>query len=96
MKPRVACTFITGLPAFVIFMCIRHADYINNDAKMRSFLFKTINAIRKFMLRRHQDLDSSVLWLVNTCRLLDILKQYSGEQVIIFYLFNEIQLLLNN
>ena len=81
LKPRVASTLLPGLPAHVIFMCIRHADYINNDEKIKSFLTATINAIRRLIKKRHEDLDTSVLWLVNTCRLLHNLKQYSGEKV---------------
>jgi len=76
----VASTLLPGLPAYVIFMCIRHADYINSDEKIRSFLTGTINAIRRLIKKRHEDLDTSVLWLVNTCRLLHNLKQYSGEK----------------
>lgn len=82
LKPRVASTLIPGLPAYVIFMCIRHADYINSDKKMRVFMTRTINAIRKFIIRRYHDLDTSVMWLVNTCQLLHNLKQYSGEKVL--------------
>ena len=81
MKPRVASTLLPGLPAHIIFMCIRHADYINHDEKIKSFLTATINAVRRLIKKRHEDLDTSVLWLVNTCRLLHNLKQYSGEKV---------------
>ena len=34
------------------------------------------------MVRKHiEDFDYSVLWLANTSRLLNLLKQYSGEPV---------------
>lgn len=81
LKPRVASTLLPGLPAYIIFMCVRHADYINNDEKIRSFLTLIINAIRRLIKKRYEDLDTSVVWLVNTCRLLHSLKQYSGEKV---------------
>lgn len=80
LKPRVASTLLPGLPAYIIFMCVRHADYINNDEKIRSFLTLIINAIRRLIKKRYEDLDTSVVWLVNTCRLLHSLKQYSGEK----------------
>ena len=81
LKPRVASTLLPGLPAHIVFMCIRHADYINNDEKIKSFLTATITAVRRLIKKRHEDLDISALWLVNTCRLMHNLKQYSGEKV---------------
>lgn len=78
-------TLLPGFPAYVMFMCIRHADYINSDKKMRAFLSRTINAIRKFIIRRYHDLDISVMWLVNTCQLQHTLKQYSGEAVTLLF-----------
>lgn len=38
---------IAGLPAYVLFMCIRHTDYVNDDEKVRSLLTNTINGIKK-------------------------------------------------
>ncbi|EFX83009.1 hypothetical protein DAPPUDRAFT_100958 [Daphnia pulex] len=80
LKPSVASTLLPGLPAYIIFMCVRHADHINSDEKIRSFLILIINAIRRLIKKRHEDLDTLVVWLVNTCRLVDSLKQYSGEK----------------
>jgi myosin-5 len=66
-------------------MCVPHADYINSDEKIRDFLTLIINAIYRLIKKRHEDLDTCclvvVVWLVNTCRFLDNLKQYSGEKV---------------
>ena len=81
LKPRVASTLLPGLPAYIIFMCVRHADYINNEEKIRSFLPLIIYEIRRLIEKRFEDLDTSLVWLVNTCRLLHSLKQYSGEKV---------------
>ena len=81
MKPRDASTLLPGLPAYVIFMCIRHADYVNSDLKIKTFLSGTISAIRKLIKSKIQDFDSTIIWLVNTSQLLQNLKQYSGEKV---------------
>ena len=62
-------------------MCIRHADYVNSDLKIKTFLSGTISAIRKLIKSKIQDLDSTIIWLVNTSQLLQNLKQYSGEKV---------------
>ncbi|EFX62120.1 hypothetical protein DAPPUDRAFT_337402 [Daphnia pulex] len=45
LKPSVASTLLPGLPAYIIFMCVPHADYINSDEKIQDFLTLIINAI---------------------------------------------------
>uniref|UniRef100_A0A4X1T9R6 Unconventional myosin-Va n=1 Tax=Sus scrofa TaxID=9823 RepID=A0A4X1T9R6_PIG len=50
LKPRgVAVNLIPGLPAYILFMCVRHADYLNDDQKVRSLLTSTINSIKKVL-----------------------------------------------
>lgn len=50
LKPRgVAVNLIPGLPAYILFMCVRHADYLNDDQKVRSLLTSTINGIKKVL-----------------------------------------------
>nr|CAD7204742.1 unnamed protein product [Timema douglasi] len=80
LKPRVAVTLLPGLPSYILFMCIRHTDFINDDEKVRSLLTATINAVKKVIKRRHEDLETTILWLSNTLRLLHNLKQYSGDK----------------
>lgn len=83
LKPRLASTLLPGLPAYIMFMCIRHADHVNSDDKIRSFLTTLINGIRRLIKKKHEDLETSVFWLANTCRLLHCLRQYSGEKVLL-------------
>ncbi|KAH9495975.1 Unconventional myosin-Va, partial [Bulinus truncatus] len=80
LKPKMAAGLIPGLPAYVLFMCVRHTDYINDDDKVKSLLTATINGIKKVVKRHSDDLERITLWLANTCRLLHTLKQYSGEK----------------
>ncbi|CAG5121150.1 unnamed protein product, partial [Candidula unifasciata] len=80
LKPKLASGLIPGLPAYILFMCVRHTDYINDDEKVKSLLTATINGIRKVVKRHSDDLERITLWLANTCRLLHTLKQYSGEK----------------
>lgn len=44
MSATVPC-----LPAYILFMCIRHADYVNDDQKVESLLTSTINGIKKVL-----------------------------------------------
>ncbi|KAL4216467.1 myosin V [Mactra antiquata] len=80
LKPKIASVLLPGLPSYLLFMFVRHTDYINDEEKVRSFLTNTINGIKKVVKKHHDDLDRVTLWLANTCRFLHTLKQYSGEK----------------
>ncbi|CAK6967247.1 unconventional myosin-Va isoform X5 [Scomber scombrus] len=80
LKPRgVAVNLIPGLPAYILFMCLRHADYLNDDQKVRTLLTSSINSIKKILKKRGDDFETVSFWLSNTCRFLHCLKQYSGD-----------------
>lgn len=49
IKPSMVSATVPCLPAYALFMCIRHADYINDDQKVESLLTSTINAIKKVL-----------------------------------------------
>lgn len=80
LKPKLAVTLLPGLPAYILFMCIRHTDYINDDEKVKNLLNNIVFGIRKVIKKRHEDVDYTVMWLANTCRFMHNLKQYSGEK----------------
>ncbi|KAF2982046.1 hypothetical protein EK904_000252 [Melospiza melodia maxima] len=95
LKPQAVSATVPCLPAYILYMCIRHADYINDDQKVHSLLTSTINGVKKVLkaggggiscvftlsLQKHQDdFEMTSFWLANTCRLLHCLKQYSGEE----------------
>ncbi|ELT88116.1 hypothetical protein CAPTEDRAFT_225225 [Capitella teleta] len=80
LKPRLAAQQLPGLPAYILFMSIRHTDYLNDDEKVRTLLTGTINSIKKVVKKRQDDVETITMWLANTCRLLHNLKQYSGEK----------------
>ncbi|KAE8296185.1 Unconventional myosin-Vc [Larimichthys crocea] len=81
LKPKgVVVNMIPGLPAYILFMCIRHADYLNDEAKLQSLMNATIGAVKKVIMSHHKDFELLSFWLSNTCQLLNCLKQYSGEE----------------
>uniref|UniRef100_A0A8C2BGA6 Myosin VB n=1 Tax=Cyprinus carpio TaxID=7962 RepID=A0A8C2BGA6_CYPCA len=80
MKPNAVSATVPCLPAYILFMCIRHADYINDDQKVHSLLTANINAIKKVLKRNNDDFEMTSFWLANTSRLLHCLKQYSGDE----------------
>lgn len=68
LKPRTAVTLLPGLPAYILFMCIRHTDYINDDDKVKKLLAEFTNAVKKVIKKRHSDFETTTLWLSNTLR----------------------------
>ncbi|KAM7002579.1 LOW QUALITY PROTEIN: unconventional myosin-Va-like [Tautogolabrus adspersus] len=81
LKPRgVAVSFIPGLPSYIIFMCLRYADNVNDDQRVSNLLNSTISSIKGVIKRRGGDLEVVSFWLANTCRLMHCLKQYSGDE----------------
>lgn len=47
MNPKSMADATPGLPAHILFMCIRHCDHVNDDRRMQSLLTSSINNIRK-------------------------------------------------
>uniref|UniRef100_A0AAQ4QYX5 Myosin VAb n=1 Tax=Gasterosteus aculeatus aculeatus TaxID=481459 RepID=A0AAQ4QYX5_GASAC len=81
LKPRgVAVSFIPGLPAYIIFMCVRYADNVNDDQRVSTLLNSTISGIKGVIKKRGIDFEVVSFWLANTCRLMHCLKQYSGDE----------------
>ncbi|KAF3688717.1 Unconventional myosin-Va Dilute myosin heavy chain [Channa argus] len=86
LKPRgVAVSFIPGLPAYIIFMCLRYADRVNDDQRISTLLNSTITSIKGVIKKRGDDFELVSFWLSNTCRLMHCLKQYSGEDVFMMH-----------
>ncbi|CAF0777038.1 unnamed protein product [Brachionus calyciflorus] len=81
LKPRLALTFLPGLPAYILFMCIRYADMSNDDEKVRLLLNSSVQSVKRLIKKKQEDLDYLVLWMTNFCRLIHNLKQYSGDEM---------------
>ncbi|KAM6310732.1 unconventional myosin-Vb-like [Podargus strigoides] len=84
-KPQSSPGMLPDLPAYILFLCFRHADHCCDEPRARSLLDAAIDAIKRVMkvlgLRKKcDDLDIVALWLTNTCRLLNCLRQYSQDE----------------
>ncbi|XP_049577988.1 unconventional myosin-Vc isoform X2 [Syngnathus scovelli] len=81
LKPKgVAVNMIPVLPSYILFMCIRYADFLNDEEKLLSFMNATITAVKKVTTNHQNDLALLSFWLSNMYQLLNCLKQYSGEE----------------
>lgn len=66
LKPRVAITLLPGLPAYIIFMCIRYLDLLNTDDHVvRTLLSNFVTRVKKIFKQPNVS-ECRILWLVNT------------------------------
>ncbi|XP_049824224.1 unconventional myosin-Va isoform X2 [Aethina tumida] len=80
LKPRTAVALLPGLPAYIVFMCIRHTDYVNDDEKVKAILSAFTNSVKKVVRKNQENFELLALWLSNTLRLVHNMKQYSGDK----------------
>ncbi|XP_050766755.1 unconventional myosin-Vb-like [Gymnogyps californianus] len=79
-KPQSSPGALPDLPAYILFLCFRHADHCYDELRARSLLDAAIDAIKRVMKKHSDDFDMVALWLANTCRLLNCLHQYSQDE----------------
>uniref|UniRef100_A0A8D2PJW2 Myosin VC n=1 Tax=Zosterops lateralis melanops TaxID=1220523 RepID=A0A8D2PJW2_ZOSLA len=84
MGPFVV-NMIPGLPAHILFMCVRYADYLNDADMLKSFMSATIDGIKQVVKEHSEDFEMLSFWLSNTYHFLNCLKQYSGEEEFMKY-----------
>ncbi|XP_042650207.1 unconventional myosin-Va-like [Tyto alba] len=80
-KPQSSPGALPDLPAYILFLCFRHADHCCDEPRARSLLDAATDAIKRVMKKHGDDSDTVALWLANTCRLLNCLRQYSQDEV---------------
>ncbi|CAM9736885.1 unnamed protein product [Bubo scandiacus] len=79
-KPQSCLGALPELPAYILFLCFRHADHCCDEPRARSLLDAAIDAIKRVMKKHSNDFNTVALWLANTCRLLNCLRQYSQDE----------------
>ncbi|EYC34480.1 hypothetical protein Y032_0001g435 [Ancylostoma ceylanicum] len=79
LKPRLARLLTKAFPAYVILAAFRYYDHAHDETALTG-LFSTLHIMLKDTVTRSHDMDVLSLWLVNTWRLFNLLRQYSGEK----------------
>ncbi|XP_065603387.1 unconventional myosin-Vb-like [Cyrtonyx montezumae] len=79
-RPQSGSGALPELPAYILFLCIRHADCCCDEPRARSLLDAAVNAIKRVMKKHSDDFDVVALWLANTCQLLNCLRQYGRDE----------------
>ncbi|CAG9794436.1 unnamed protein product [Diatraea saccharalis] len=81
LKPKVAVTLLPGLPAYILFMMLRHTDHVDDEPKMHQLMKAVRIAVKKTVKKRSDSVEYNALWLANMLRLLNNLRQYSGDEM---------------
>ncbi|AWP11129.1 putative unconventional myosin-Vb-like [Scophthalmus maximus] len=69
-----------GLPASVLFLCVRQADCSRDQAHARSLCSAAVTAVKAALKKHSNNTDMTSLWLKNACVLHDLLTQHSLKQ----------------
>ncbi|XP_054980528.1 unconventional myosin-Vc [Sorex araneus] len=86
LKPRgVVVNMIPGLPAHILFMCVRYVDSVNDGSMLKSLMNSIISGIKQVVKDHLEDFEMLSFWLSNSCHFLNCLKQYSGEEEFMKY-----------
>jgi len=82
LEPQTALKFPPHLPAYIVFMCVRYTDEVNDEQQVRSLLngcMMTLKRIVKRAVSQH-DVEILVMWMANVVKFIALLKQFSGEE----------------
>uniref|UniRef100_UPI0037E702DB unconventional myosin-Va n=1 Tax=Semicossyphus pulcher TaxID=241346 RepID=UPI0037E702DB len=77
-----ALSLPAGLPARVVFLCVRQADCSGEQTQARSLCSAAVTAMKAALKKHSNDIDMSALWLKNACLLHDLLTQHSPKQTL--------------
>lgn len=68
LKPRVAVTLLPGLPAYILFMMLRHMDHVDDEPKMHQLMKAVRTGVKKTLKKRADSVEYNALWLSNMLR----------------------------
>uniref|UniRef100_A0A671WPG4 Methyl-CpG binding domain protein 3b n=1 Tax=Sparus aurata TaxID=8175 RepID=A0A671WPG4_SPAAU len=77
-----------GLPASVLFLCVRQADCSGDQTHARSLCSAAVTALKAALKKHSNDVHMTALWLKNACVLHDLLTQHSPKQRLCQFLHN--------
>uniref|UniRef100_A0A2H1WQW9 SFRICE_033180 n=1 Tax=Spodoptera frugiperda TaxID=7108 RepID=A0A2H1WQW9_SPOFR len=60
---------------------LRHMDHVDDEPKMHQLMKAVRTAVKKTLKKRAESVEYNALWLANMLRLLNNLRQYSGDTI---------------
>eukprot|EP00062_Callorhinchus_milii_P023724 gi/632982883/ref/XP_007908374.1/ PREDICTED: unconventional myosin-Va-like [Callorhinchus milii] len=80
LKPELpSLRELPSLPAFILFMVVRHADYTSDQPRAQALFTAILSSVKK-VLKRDHSFETVGFWLTNVYRLLVCVRQYSGDE----------------
>uniref|UniRef100_A0A4W3GZB9 Unconventional myosin-Va-like n=1 Tax=Callorhinchus milii TaxID=7868 RepID=A0A4W3GZB9_CALMI len=81
LKPELpSLRELPSLPAFILFMVVRHADYTSDQPRAQALFTAILSSVKK-VLKRDHSFETVGFWLTNVYRLLVCVRQYSGDEM---------------
>lgn len=81
ISPALASSLnLPGLPAYLLFMAARYTDHMDNERAVKQLLSATKTELEGILKRKKESIEHFAMWLLNGLRLVDLLKQYSGDE----------------
>ncbi|XP_068175280.1 unconventional myosin-Va [Antennarius striatus] len=77
-----ALSLPSGLPARILFLCVRHADCSGERSQARSLCSAAVTAMKAALKKHSSEVNMTALWLKNACLLHDLLTQHSPKQTL--------------
>ncbi|XP_051791195.1 unconventional myosin-Va [Erpetoichthys calabaricus] len=68
-----------GLPAHILFLCMRHADACGEEVRAQAFCFAAVTAIKGTLKKHPDDVEITSFWLSNAILLLNLLRHFSSK-----------------
>ncbi|KAG7513176.1 unconventional myosin-Vb-like [Solea senegalensis] len=72
-----ALTLPPGLPASVLFLCVRQADCSRDQSQVHLLCSAAVTAMKAALKKHGNNVDMTALWLKNACVMHDLLTQHS-------------------
>uniref|UniRef100_A0A4W3HHF9 Unconventional myosin-Va-like n=1 Tax=Callorhinchus milii TaxID=7868 RepID=A0A4W3HHF9_CALMI len=83
LKPELpSLRELPSLPAFILFMVVRHADYTSDQPRAQALFTAILSSVKKVLkVGRNHSFETVGFWLTNVYRLLVCVRQYSGDEM---------------
>ncbi|XP_042369881.1 unconventional myosin-Vb [Plectropomus leopardus] len=82
IRVDIALSLPPGLPASVLFLCVRQADCSGDQTQARSLCSAAVTAMKAALKKHSNDVEMTALWLKNAYLLHDLLTQHSPKQTL--------------
>nr|XP_057930064.1 unconventional myosin-Vb isoform X2 [Doryrhamphus excisus] len=80
IRTDIAVSLSPGLPASVVFLCVRQADCRGDQTSAYSLCRAAVTAMKTALKKHTNDVSMTAMWLKNICLFHDLLSQHDPKQ----------------